>query len=167
MNIYDRIKNIKTLLKYCPHSTADVKIIEEKVGLFFGDFFNKDERFQHCRCKGNIYPKISLHEENTFKNFEGSTVRIDYCYDWDRDGEDWIGYYFNDLTMSKYYEKYDFMKPRILIEYNEVPDYIWEIIQKILYDKAIVNINNELESAKKSVKYWEEKLFEFNKKLNK
>ena len=45
MNINDRIQNIKTLLKYCPRSTRDVKIIEEKVGLFFGNFFNNDNRF--------------------------------------------------------------------------------------------------------------------------
>lgn len=165
MKLENRIKNIKKLLSYCPHSTADVKIIEEKVGLFFGNFFNTDERFQHCRCEGKIYPKISLHEEDTFKGCEGSTVCIDYCYDWDRDGEDWIGYYFNDLTMSKYYERYDFMKPRILIEYNEIPDYIWEIIQNKLYDKATEEINKELESAKSSVIYWEKRKDEFDNKL--
>lgn len=167
MNIHDRIENIKKLLKYCSHSTADVKIIEEKVGLFFGNFFNNDERFQHCRySKDKIYPKISLHEENTFKGYEGSTIRIDYCYDFDRDGEDWTGYNFNDLTMLKYYQRYDFMKPRVLINYDEVPDHIWAIIQNELYEAATKNVNEKLESAKSTLEYWEKKKEEFDNKLN-
>lgn len=157
MKLKDRIENIKTLLKYCPHLT----IIEEKVGLFFGNFFNTDERFQHCRCEGKIYPKISLHEEDTFEGCEGSTVRIDYCYDWDRDGEDWTGYYFNDLSMSKYYERYDFMKPKTLIDYNEVPSYIWEIIQNILYDKAMESVNKDVENTYQTYIFLRNKRDEF------
>lgn len=166
MNIEDRIQNIKTLLKYCPHSTADVKIIEEKVGLFFDNFFNTDERFQHCRCEGKIYPKISLHEEDIFEGCEGSTVRIDYCYDWDRDGEDWTGYYFNDLSMSKYYERYDFMKPRTLIDYNEVPDYIWEIIQNELFDLATKKVNKDVEDAYQTYIFLRNKRDKFYNDLN-
>ena len=55
------------------------------------------------------------------------------------------------------------------IEYSDIPDNIWEIIQNTLYDEATKNIKEELESAKNSVKYWEDKLLDFNNnlKLNK
>ena len=56
------------------------------------------------------------------------------------------------------------LKNRVF-EYNEIPDCIWERIQNILYNKATETINKELKSAKASVKYWEEKLFEFDNKL--
>ena len=57
------------------------------------------------------------------------------------------------------------MKPRTLIEYNEIPDYIWEIIQNMLYYKATEEINQKLESAKSSVVYWEKRKDEFDNKL--
>lgn len=163
MKINERIEIIKRLLNYCPHSTVDVKIIEERVGSFFGKFFNGDERFNHCHySRDKIYPRISLHEEVMDGYKDCSTIHIEYCYDFDRDGEYWTGYYFNDPTMLRYYRRYDFMKPRVLIDYNEVPDYIWEIIQGELYEIATKSIKEGLESAKASVEYWKKRKEEFD-----
>lgn len=167
MKIENRIQNIKTLLKYCPHSTADVKIVEEKVGLFFANFFNKDDRFTKTPY-GHVYPRIYLTEHlNLDFETHGTTISIEYCYDNDRDGDYLESYCFNDsdLKDTYLYKEYKDNPYCHLIEYSEVPDYIWEIIQNKLYDKATENINKELKSAKAYVEYWEEQLFEFENKL--
>ena len=81
MKLKDRIENIKTLLKYCPHSTKDVDIIEEKVGLFFANFFNNDNRFTKSHYD-HLYPRIYL-TEHLNKDFKthGTTICIEYCYE--------------------------------------------------------------------------------------
>lgn len=165
MELKDRIQNIKTLLSYCPHSTKDVDIVEEKAGLFFANFFNNDYRFTKSHYD-HIYPRIYLtkHLNKDFKT-HGTTIGIEYCYDCDRDGEYLESYYFNDPDLKDTYLYKGLKDGHYFIEYSEVPDYIWEIIQNILYDKATETINKELKSAKKSVEYWEEKLFEFENKL--
>ena len=167
MNIKDRIQNIKTLLKYCPNSTRDVKIVEEKVGLFFANFFNNDGRFTKTPYD-HVYPRIYL-TEHLNKDFKthGTTIGIEYCYDSDRDGDYLDSYYFNDpdLKDTYLYKEYKDSPYHHFIDYSEVPDYVWEIIQNELYEKATENVNKELESARSSVKYWEEKKKEFDNKL--
>lgn len=160
MKLEDRIYNIKRLLEFCPRSTADVKIVEEKVGLFFANLFNNDERFQHTRYD-HVYPRIYLCEElNTDYETHSTTIGIEYTYEADRDGEYLESYRFNDedLKDSWYYNNLKLT----YIEYSEVPDEIWEIIQNKLYEEAKKNVDKELESAKKSVMYWESKLHEIN-----
>jgi hypothetical protein len=167
MKLKDRIKNIKTLLKYCSHSTADVKIIEEKVGLFFANFFNNDDRFTKTPYD-HVYPRIYLTEHlNLDFETHGTTIGIEYCYDSDRDGNYFESYYFNDpdLKDTYLYKEHKNNPYYHFIEYSEVPDYVWEIIQNKLYEKATENVNKELESAKSLVKYWKEKKEEFDNKL--
>lgn len=166
MKLKDRIQNIKTLLKYCPHSTRDVDIIEERVGLFFANFFNNNNRFTKTRYD-HVYPRIYL-TEHLNKDFKthGTTISIEYCYDSDRDGDYLESYCFNDPDLKDiYFKEYKDSPYHHFIEYSEVPDYVWEIIQNKLYEKATENVNKELESAKSSVKYWEEKKKEFDNKL--
>ena len=161
MELKDRIENIKTLLQYCPFSTRDTMIVEEEVGLFFAKFFNSKDKFTKSSYD-HIYPKISLHEE-VLDEFKGcSTIRIDYCYDCDRDGEYWDGYYFNDPSMARYYEKYNLMKPWLIIEYSEIPDNIWEIIEKEIYKKASETVKEDLKDAEQHLKYAKNKVEEFN-----
>ena len=167
MKLEERIQNIKTLLKYCPNSTKDVNIIEENVGLFFANFFNNDNRFTKSNYD-HIYPRIYLTKYLNL-DFEtyGTTIGIEYCYDSDRDGNYFDSYCFNDTDLKNTYlykENKD-NKYYHFIEYSEVPDYIWEIIQNILYNIATGNINKELESARSSVVYWENKKEEFDNKL--
>lgn len=160
MKLKDRIENIKTLLEYCPHSSKDVEIIDENVGLFFANLLNNNERFKHTTYD-HVYPQISLSKQlnKDFKTYS-YTIALEYVYDSDRDGDYTNILWFNDddLEDSCFYGKPD-------IEYSDVPDDIWEIIQNILYNKATSNINKELISAKNSVKYWEDKLSEFNNNL--
>jgi len=167
MKIKDRIQNIKTLLKYCPNSTNDVFIVEEKVGLFFANFFNNDGRFTKSHYD-HLYPRIYL-TEHLNKDFKthGTTISIEYCYDSDRDGDYLESYYFNDpdLKNTYLYKEYKDSPYHHFIEYSEVPDYVWEIIQNKLYEKATKNVNKELESAKSLVKYWENKKEEFDNKF--
>lgn len=161
MKLPERIQNIKTLLGYCPKSSDEVKIIEDKVGKFFANLFNNDERFKHTKYD-RVYPKISLSEmlNRDYKTYS-YTINIEYVYNSDRDGDYVAWYYFKD----------DDLEDTVLndgsgtLEYYEVPDYIWEIIQTTLYEKATKYIKKELVSSKKSVDYWENRLVEFNNNL--
>ena len=170
MNIKDRIQNIKTLLSYCPHSSRDVMLYDETLAEYFYKFFNNDSRFKHCVCHGKIYAKIKLakhvltRDEND-KIIDVYPIQISYCYDWDRDGEDWTSYYFDEEIVRNNWMFKDDMYSKELIKFEEFPDYIWERIQNILYDKATEEINEELESVKSSVIYWEKRKEEFDNKL--
>jgi hypothetical protein len=164
MKIEDRIQNIKKLLSYCPKASNEVMINDETCTKFFGKFFSsqpnrfKKPEFDECRVQIELID--ILDKDVRTKHY---TVGLRYCYNWDREGEAWTLYYFNDPEC--YFREWQ--QPEL--EYFEIPNDIWEKIQNILYDKATETINKELKSAKKSVEYWEEKLFEFNYnlKLNK
>ena len=161
MRIEDRIQNIKALLKYCPHSTRDVTIVEDNVGLFFADLFNNDKRFKHTPYS-RVYPRIYLSETlNTDYKTHSTSIGIEYTYDNDRDGEYTENYIFydEDLKDTCFYRT-------LPLKYSDIPDNIWEIIQNILYDKAMKSINEELQSAKDSVKYWEDKKYSFESTLS-
>ena len=162
MKLEDRIQNIKTLLKYCPHSTRDVTIVEENVGLFFANLFNNDKRFQHTPYD-RVYPRIYLYETlNTDYKTHSTSIEIEYTYDNDRDGEYTRCYAFNDEDLK---DTCFYCLHSSSLEYSDVPDNIWEIIQNILYDKATKEINENLKSAKDSVIYWENRKEEFENKL--
>ena len=161
MKLEDRIQNIKTLLSYCPIATDEVMITDDVCTKFFGKFFSsqpdrfKKPEFDECRVQIELID--ILDKDVRTKHY---TVGLSYCYNYNRsEGEDWTLYYFNDPEC--YYREWQHPE----LEYNEIPDYIWERIQNILYNKATETINKELKSAKASVEYWEEKLFEFDNKL--
>ena len=171
MKLEDRIQNIKTLLKYCPDSTKDVMLYDETLGDYFDNFFNNDSRFRHCVCPGRIYAQIELAKHVLTRDencnvIDEYPIMISYCYDWDRDGEDWASYYFDEEIVRNNWMFKDDMYSKDLIKFEEFPDDIWERIQNILYNKATEEINKELESAKSSVVYWEKQKDEFDNKLN-
>ena len=160
MELKDRIQNIKTLLSYCPKDSDEVMINDEICQKFFGRFFSsqpdrfKKPEFDECRVQIELID--ILDKDVRTKHY---TVGLGYCYDWDREGEDWTFYYFNDPEC--YFREWQ--QPEL--EYFEIPNDIWEKIQNILYDKATENVNKELESAKASVEYWKEKKEEFDTQL--
>ena len=127
MNIEDRITNIKKILPYCSRWDDEVMIIDEEVGLFFGKFFNGDKRFKHCKYSNEIYPKISLAKHILTRDENGEVIdeypiQIAYCYDFDRDGEDWETYYFDEpLVRNNWLFRDDYSS---LIKYDEIPDKI-------------------------------------------
>lgn len=170
MKLEYRIQNIKTLLSYCPYSTRDVMLYDKFLAEYFNKFFNNDNRFKHCQWEGGIYAKIELakHILTRDKNdnvIDEYPIMISYCYDWDRDREDWVSYYFDEEIVRNNWMFKDDMYCKELIKFEEFPDYIWERIQNILYNKATEEINKELELAKSSVIYWENKKDEFDNKL--
>jgi len=162
MKLEDRIQNIKTLLSYCPHSTRDVTIVEDNVGLFFAELFNNDKRFKHTPYS-RVYPRIYLCEElNTDYKTHSTSIGIEYTYDNDRDGEYTESYVFDDEDLK---DTCFYTYKNLSLKYSDVPDNIWERIQNILYNKATKEINEELKSAKDSVIYWENRKDEFENKL--
>ena len=120
----------------------------------------------------HVYPRIYL-TEHLNKDFKthGTTISIEYCYDSDRDGDYLDSYYFNDsdLKNTYLYKEYKDSPYHHFIEYSEVPDYIWEIIQNELFYLATENVNKDVESAYQTLQYVKNKRDEFysNLQLNK
>lgn len=158
MKLKDRIQNIKCLLEYC--SNEEVHIVEEKTGKFFSKFFSNDDRFI-TPLYDTTYITISL---ATYILNKRNKYRLDisYCYAADRDGEDWITYGFNDPEVI--YD-YDFLEPNDSLEYSEIPDYIWKIIQDEIYEEATKRVNNDLDEAILHLDHCTEKVEKFTKEL--
>ena len=159
MELKDRIKNIKTILPYCSRWSNEVKIIDEKVGRFFANLFNSDDRFQHTNYD-RVFPRVFLSESlNKDYKTHSTTIGIEYIYESDRDGYYTEQCYFNDEDL----EDTVFGKAGVNIEYSEVPDDIWAIIQDELYKNAVKTIQDDLKSASKEVDRCTNKFIEFNK----
>ena len=147
MKIEDRIANIKKILPYCSHWSNDVMIVDKSLGKFFSKFFANDDRFETPPYQ-HTYIRIQEHYTGYGCKPEGhQEIRISYCYDHDRDGEDWATYYFKEPIEYEY----DFLEPKPKIKYNEIPDYIWKIIQDQLYENAKKVQREELDSAEASL----------------
>lgn len=159
MELKDRIKNIKAILPYCSQRSDEVKIINEKVGRFFANLFNNDDRFTHSRYD-RVFPRIFLFEylNNDYKT-NSTTIGIEYIYESDRDGYYTAQYCFNDEDL----EDTVLGKGGTKIEYSEVPDDIWAIIHDELYENAVKTIQKDLKSASKEVDRCTNKFIEFNK----
>lgn len=171
MKIEDRIQNIKTLLKYCPHSSNDVRLYNLENAKFFAKFFNNDDRFESCKYGGDeLYIKIELAKhvltwDKNNKVIDEYPIMVSYCYDSDRDGEDWVSYYFDEPLVRNNWMFESDMYYKDFIKFEEWPDKVWERIQNELYDIATKNVNKELKSAKKSLEYYENQKKEFDNKL--
>ncbi len=156
MELKDRIQNIKTLLSYCPKASDEVMINNEVCTKFFGKFFSsqpnrfKKPEFDECRVQIEL---ISILDKDV--RTKHYTVGLQYCYNWDREGEDWTLYYFNDPEC--YYREWQHPE----LEYSEIPDYIWEIIQDVLFKKATERVNKDVESAYQTLEYVRNKRDEF------
>ena len=156
MKLEDRIHNIKTLLGYCPVATDEVMINDGVCTKFFGKFFSsqpdrfKKPEFDECRVQIEL---ISILDKDV--RTKHYTVGLQYCYNWDREGEDWTLYYFNDPEC--YYREWQHPE----LEYSEIPDYIWEIIQDVLFKKATERVNKDVESAYQTLEYVRNKRDEF------
>lgn len=158
MELKDRIANIKAILPYCSQWSNEVKIINEDVGTFFANLFNSDDRFQHTNYN-RVFPRIFLSESlNKDYKTHSTTIGIEYVYESDRDGYYTEQCYFNDEDL----EDTVFGKAGANIEYSEVPDNIWAIIQDKLYENAVKTIQDDLTAATKEVDRCSNKLLEFN-----
>ena len=158
MKLKDRIQNIKTLLGYC--SNEKVEIIEEKTGKFFSKFFSGDNRFTTPKYNPT-YITIRLATYILNKNNK-YRLDISYCYSADRDGEDWVTYGFDDPEVI--YD-YDFLEPNDSLEYSEIPDYIWKIIQDEVYKEAMKKVDKDLKEAMSHLDYCTSKVEKFTKEL--
>lgn len=136
MELKDRVFNIKLLLKFCGGSVLNRIITDIRVGTFFAQLINNDDRFMHTSYTA-VYPKFRLETFlNTDYNTYSYSIGFEYVYDNDRDGEYTEEYSFRDPDLE------DTALPEIVLsgavlEYSEVPDDIWEIIQNELYTVAM------------------------------
>lgn len=166
MNIKDRIQNIKTLLKY----TDEVMLCDDITTSFFSKFFNNDERFKHFSSERKIFPKIKLAKYiltcDDNNKVDDIPIEISYFYDWDGGCEEYVSYYFDEQAIrDSWFFKKCLTTCKDLIKFEEIPDYIWEIIQNSTYKEAVKTIDNELKSARSSIIYWEKRKEEFNKQI--
>lgn len=174
MKIEDRIQNIKTLLKYCPHSSVDVRLHDLKNAKFFAKFFNNDDRFESCKYGGDeLYIKIELAKhvltwDKNNKVIDEYPIMVSYCYDSDRDGEDWVSYYFDEPLVRNNWMFESDMYHKDFIKFEEWPDEVWERIQNELFDIARTKVDENVTDAFRTYKFLREKRDEFytNLKLN-
>lgn len=159
MELKDRIENIKAILPFCSRWSDEVKIVSEEVDKFFANLFSSDDRFKHPRYD-RVFPRIFLSEYlNTDYKTHSKTIGIEYTSEYGREGEYRESYDFNDADLEDTY----FGKLGTKIEYSEVPDHIWAIIQDELYKNAVKTIQDDLKSASKEVDRCTNKFIEFNK----
>ena len=159
MELKDRIANIKTILPYCSGRSDEVKIVVDEVGEFFANLFNNDDRFKHSGYD-RIFPRVFLSKPlNTDYETHSTTIGLEYVYDSDKDGYYTARYYFNDEDL----EDACFGMAGAIIEYSEIPDNIWAIIQDELYENARKNMTDSLISATKQVDRCADKFLEFIK----
>lgn len=167
MELNKRIQNIKTLLKYCPSSNRDVMLYNLENAKFFAKFFNNDDRFEHRKYGGDelyIRIKLATHvltwDENN-KVIDKYPIMVSYCYDFDRDGEDWASYYFDEpLVRNNWMFKSD-MYYKDFIKFEEWPDEVWERIQNELFEIAKVKVDDNVTDAYQTYKFLREKRDEF------
>ena len=170
MKLEERIKNIKALLDIFPLATDEGKIVQEDVGLFFANLFNNDERFIHTPYD-RVYPIFelsSVYRNKDNKTFS-STIEVSYEYYYDKArGYHIANCIFNDPDLDDTWAYAD-VKRDTMIQYSEIPDNIWQIIQNTLYERVSDNISKKLNSAKEAVTYWEnvENKFKNNLSLTK
>lgn len=158
MKLKNRIQNIKTLLGYC--SNEEVHIIEEKTGKFFSKFFNGNDRFTPPPYD-HTYVTIGL-ATHILNNKGKYGLMISYCYAADRDGEVWTDYYFDDPDVD--YE-YDFLEPKDILKYSDIPDWVWKIIQDEIYKKATSKVDDDLDKAIKYLDHCTSNVEKFTREL--
>lgn len=141
MELHDRILNIKKLLKYC--SNQEIEIYEKKSGKFFHDLFAQDKFYHHMYFDAGF--TIGLYLDTVA---EVPTMFIEYIYEYDREGSDATLVLFNDddakyryVTEGGFGAYGDRNSPEGhgILEYSDIPDWIWEIIENTLKEKANKN----------------------------
>ena len=159
MELKDRIANIKTILPYCSGRSDEVKIVVDEVGEFFANLIKRDSRFEGTKYE-KIYPRVFLHKFlNTDYKTYSTSIGIEYSYDGNREGDYISQFHFNDEDL----EDSNFGKVNAKMEYSEIPDNIWSIIQDKLYENARKTVADDLASATKEVDRCTNKFLEFNK----
>ena len=128
------------------------------LNFFSGNYgrFKKPEFENECTVQIGLY---DIFDKNL--KTKHNTISIQYCYEYNRsEGEDWTFYLFNDpeCYFDGYITSYD-------LEYSEIPDYIWEIIQDEVYKKATEIIDSDLEKAIKNLDYCTSRVEKFTKEL--
>ena len=140
MELKDRIFNIKLLLKFCGGSTHAGAITDSRVGTFFARLINNDERFTHTSYDV-VYPEFELQMFlNTDYNTYSYGIGFGYVYNNDRDGEYTVQYAFYDSDLEDTAIS-DVVLSDAVLQYSEIPNDIWEIIQYELYRVAMERLH--------------------------
>ena len=125
MKLKDRIKNIKTILKFCENN--EVEIYNETCINYFTEFFKNrhdyPESFTGVVTVGNFLNSVAINP----------TLKIEYCYK-DKDGD-----YDNELITfydpdSEYMYGSDWGNSPGL-DYSDIDDGIWKIVEEIAYKR--------------------------------
>ena len=93
------------------------------------EYFNKILLFNKKDCQIDLQKQVLWYNSEEIKG-----LVVKNCYEYDREGEDWTFYLFNDSEcyFDGYITSYD-------LEYSEIPDYIWKIfiLHYIIYSIKI------------------------------
>ena len=165
----DCINDIKDLLSHLWNDNNECRLFDELSPKFFGRFLRDDDRFKTPNFSSDIaYVTIELltYHQNKDKIYP---IGISYCYDADRDGEDWVSYTFTDEDVT--YD-YDWQKPHDNLNYSDIPDEVWESIKAYVYKEVKRKLNDEVKTAEdiylhKAKENYVEALDKYNKLIEK
>lgn len=164
MELKDRIFNIKLLLKFCGGSSRDRIITDTRVGVFFTQLINSDERFIHTRYSV-VYPKFTLEAFlNTDYRTYSYSIGFEYVYNSDRDVDYTEEYSFYDSDLEDTAMAGVALSDAVL-QYSEIPDNIWEIIQNKLYRVAMDRIHFRMSSEHLSAERINNEIRDFAEEL--
>jgi len=150
MNITDRIDNIKKILYFCVNQ--EINFFDEKCGEFLSDLLvSKGEYEPYYK----VYT-IGLYLSSVSKN---PTIFLKYTYETDYDKDTNFLLFHDDKALYDYGEQYGTIQYDL--EYTDIPDEMWEIIQKLAENKAKTDVELEIKSAQMRYEYSKDNLKNF------
>ena len=150
MSITDRIDNIKKILYFCVNQ--EINFFDEKCGEFLSDLLvSKGEYEPYYK----VYT-IGLYLSSVSKN---PTIFLKYTYETDYDKDTNFLLFHDDKALYDYGEQYGTVQYDL--EYTDIPDEMWEIIQKLAENKAKTDVELEIKSAQMRYEYSKDNLKNF------
>ncbi len=143
MKLEDRIKNIKSILKFCVNNK--VEIYNETCINYFTKFFKNHSKFPDAFTGiitiGNFLESVAINP----------TLMIQYCY------KEGVGEYDEQLILfidpEEEYQNWPWDNEGEL-NYSEIDDDIWKIIEEESYKSAKKNVEDEFENIKSTIEYY-------------
>jgi hypothetical protein len=155
MNITDRIDNIKKILYFCVNQ--EINFFDDKCGEFLSNLLvSKGEHEPYYK----VYT-IGLFLSSVSKN---PTIFLKYAYEKDYDTDTNFLLFHDENASYDYGEQYGTVKYEL--EYTDIPDEMWEIIQICAENKAKTDVELEMKSAQRQYEYAKDNLNNYRNAIN-
>lgn len=165
MSVIDKVEYLKKLLNY--HCCGEVEISDNECCEYFNNFFtNRKSKYKDYYFKQPCV-KIFIIGAYLSTIAENPTLCLRYFYDGNNnEGFDSEFILFNDKN-AKYEDghgKWGYGKEEYAgdLDYEDIDEHIWDLIIKYVSFDVKEDMDRHLNNAKSSVKYYTEKIEEFN-----